>query len=128
MDFAHQSPNNIQFGILGSKKIGMVAETFNLLLHKDYGANDTPTGFIYSNQAKYRLSEWFEPGFEVYGDTMGKSRFDDQQFSTGPGIFGGFHIGPNGQAIKYQLVYLFGATPATPTGAIRWLTEYEVSF
>jgi high-affinity iron transporter len=127
MDFAHEGPNNIQFGVLGGKTIGPIAETFNLLLHKDFGAGDTPTGFIYSNQAKYRLREWFEPGFEVYGDTMGKDRFQDQQFATGPGIFGAFHLA-NSQSIKYQLAYLFGTTDATPSGAVRWLVEYETSF
>ncbi len=129
MDFARGAgnPDNIIFGFLGAKTIGPVAETFNLLLHKDYGANDTPMGFIYSNQAKYRLVQWFEPGFEIYGDTDGKSRFQDQQFATGPGIFGAIHL-VNGQELKYECAYLFGATPASPDGAVRWKLEYEVLF
>jgi high-affinity iron transporter len=128
MDFPQsEDPNNIIFGFLGAKTIGHVAETFNLLLHKDYGPNNTPMGFIYSNQAKYRLKPWLEPGFELYGDTDGKDRFDDQQLAIGPGLFGKIYTF-NGQALKYEFAYLFGATTASPDGAVRWKIEYEVSF
>jgi hypothetical protein len=120
-------PNNIITGFLGAKTIGPVAETFNLLLHKDYGPGATPMGFAYSNQAKYRWKAWMEPGFEVYGDTGGKDKFSDQQFAVGPGVFGKIYTF-NAQALKYELVYLFGATNATPDSAVRWKLEYEFSF
>lgn len=127
MDFARTSPNNVIFGFLGAKEIGSFAETFNLLAHKDYGPGQTPTGFIYSNQLKYHYRHYLEPGFEVFGDTNGKSRFNDQQLAIGPGIFGKIYTF-NGQAVKYQLGYLFGATTATPDGAVRWKLEYEFGF
>ncbi len=124
MDFARQGPNNIIFGLLGAKEIGNFGETFNLLAHKDYGPGNTPTGFIYSNQLIYHYRSWLEPGFEVFGDTDHKSKFDDQQLAIGPGIFGKIYTF-NGQGIKYQLGCLFGATTATPDVALRWKLEYE---
>lgn len=128
MDFARgEEPNDIVAGFLGAKTIGPIAETFNLLLHKDFGPSSTPVGFIYSNQAKYRLKSWFEPGFEIYGDTDGKAKFADQQLAIGPGIFGKIYTF-NGQALKYETGYLFGATPASPDGALRWKLEYEFYF
>ena len=40
---------------------------------------------------------------------------------------GGYNFAPYGK-IKYELGYLFGVTPATPRGAIRWNFEYEIPF
>lgn len=124
MDFARTGPNNIIFGFLGAKEIGSFAETLNLLAHKDYGSGNSPTGFIYSNQLKYHYRAGLEPGFEIFGDTNHKERFDDQQLAIGPGIFGQFYTF-NGQSLKYQLGMLFGATTATPDWAVRWKLEYE---
>lgn len=124
MDFARQGPNDIIFGLLGAKEVGSFRETFNLLAHKDYGPGNEPTGFIYSNQLRYHYKAYLEPGFEIFGDTDHKARFDDQQLAIGPGIFGKIYTF-NGQAIKYELGYLFGATTATPDGAVRWKLEYE---
>lgn len=123
---AHQA-NNFVFGYLGAKQFGRVIETANLLLHKDVGSQVTATGLIYSSQTKYQVRPWLEPGFELYGDTNGKSRFDDQEFSAGPGLFGKIHTF-DGQAIKYQIAYLLGATSATPDHAVRWKLEYEFFF
>jgi len=30
--------------------------------------------------------------------------------------------------IKYEVGYLFGITPSTPRGTLRWKFEYEISF
>jgi len=125
--FARTSPNDLIFGVLGATNVGKIGETFNLLLHKNYGANNTPLGFIYSNQMTYRYRAWLEPGFEIFGDTDGQPRFDNQQLAIGPGIFGKIYT-VNGQALKYQLGYLFGATTASPDGAVRWKLEYEFAF
>src|SRR5699024_1052166 len=75
MDFprAEGDPSTIIFGFLGAKTFPYVTETFNLLAHKDYGPHNTPMGFIFSNQLKYRFKPWLEPGFELYGDTDGKT-------------------------------------------------------
>jgi len=128
-DFARDgnSPNGLIFGFLGAHTFPMFTETFNILAHKDYGPSNTPLGFNFDNQLKYRYKPWLEPGFELYSDTSGKSRFQDQQFQTGPGFFGKIYTF-NGQALKYEVAYLFGATPASPDGALRWKLEYEYTF
>ena len=121
-------PNNVIFGFLGGKVIdNKFAERFNLLLHKDYGPGNTPLGFNYTNQFKYMYAHWLEPGFELYGYTNGKDRFEDQQLQVGPGLFGKIYTF-NAQALKYEVAYLFGTTQAAPDGAVRWKLEYEVSF
>lgn len=127
MDFARTGPNNIIFGLLGAKEVGPFLETFNLLAHKDYGPGNTKTGFIYSNQLKYHYHQSLEPGFEVFGDTDGKTHLADQQLAIGPGIFGTIPTW-NGQAFTYQFAYLFGATHASADGAVRWKLEYEFAF
>ena len=129
MEFARgaENPNAIVFGFLGAKTIGPVTETFNLLADKDYGPNAEPMKFSYSSQTKYRLRPWLEPGVEIFGDTDHHERFADQQLAMGPGLFGKIYAF-DGQAVKYQLGYLFGATPATPDGAVRWKLEYEWAF
>jgi hypothetical protein len=40
---------------------------------------------------------------------------------------GTYSLAPYGK-IKYELGYLFGITPATPRGAVRWKFEYEIQF
>jgi len=123
------TPDNTLFGLLVGKTVGHVEGTANFLLHKDFGGNQglTPLGFAYSDQTKYRIIPAFEPGIEIYGDTQGREKFADQQLSVGPGIFGKIPT-YDAQALKYQLAYLRGATPATPDNTVRWLVEYEFYF
>jgi hypothetical protein len=40
---------------------------------------------------------------------------------------GGYSLAPYGK-IKYELGYLFGVTPATENGTVRWQLEYEIPF
>ena len=124
MGRSNNVPNQIIMGFLSSKVVGQFEDTINLLIHKDWGIESTPAGFIYSNQLKYRLIQQLEPGFELYGDTDGKAAMYNQQLAIGPAIFGKF-MTFEAQAIRYQLGVLFGATPATPNAALRWKLEYE---
>ncbi len=119
--------NTFIFGFLGAHTFPMFNETFNLLAHKDYGPNNDAMGFIYSNQLVYRYKVWLNPGFELYGDTDGKGHFSEQQLATGPGLFGKIYT-LDRQALKYEVAYLFGATAASPNGAVRWKLEYEYTF
>lgn len=119
--------NNLIIGLLASKEIGSYQETLNFLIHKDYDPSTTPVGFILSSQTKYRFKPWLEPGVEIYADTSGKQKISDQQLAAGPGLFGKIYSF-DGQALKYQIAYLRGATPASPDQAIRWKLEYEFYF
>ena len=120
------------FGLIGAKQFNNVLTTINLFGHKEYGNEADPiAGFAYSDQTKYLWKVWLQPGFEVFGDTNGQTKFQDQQLAIGPGIFG--QLGPllglkNGNDIKYEIGYLFGATRASPSQAARWKFEYEFFF
>jgi len=134
MDFANNrdEPNNVIFGLIGAKQIGPVLTTVNLFGHRELGQNAAPiTGFAYSDQTKYLWKTWMQPGFELFGDTDGQTEFQQQSLAIGPGIFG--QLGPllgmsGGHDIKYQVTYLFGATRASPSQAVRWKLEYEFFF
>jgi hypothetical protein len=132
-DFARNNePNNLIFGVIGAKQIGNVLTTLNLFGQKEYGPGAVPiASFDYTDQTKYLWKLWLQPGFEVFGNTEGQTGLKNQQLATGPGIFGDLTplLGlPPGNEIKYETSYLFGATPASPTMAIRWKIEYEFFF
>lgn len=120
--------NAFTVGFLGAKNIGPITDTFNLLLEKDFSPDATPLGLAYRNQVKYTVRPWLEPGFEIFGNTDGKNKFAEQQLAMGPGLFGAIRPFSHAQKLKYQIGYLFGATPATPDGAIHWKLEYEFMF
>ena len=121
-------PNAFKGGFIGGKTIGPFEETMNLFLKKEVGpSGNTPISFIYSHQAKYRLTQQLEPGFELFGETDGKDKMADQQLAIGPGLFGKIPTW-NGQGLKYEIGYLFGATSASADGALRWKLEYEIFF
>ena len=132
-DFARDNePNNVILGVIGAKQFGDVLTTVNLFGHKEYGPGANPiAGFAYSDQTKYLWRLWLSPGFELFGDTDGQTKFQDQQLAIGPGIFGKLNRLLNlggGRDLKYEISYLFGATPASPTQSVRWKLEYEYFF
>ena len=132
MDFGRGSgPNDIIAGPVIAKQIGETLTTMNFFLHHEFGNSANPhLGFAYSDQTKYLWKLWMQPGFEVYGDTDGQDSFRNQQLAAGPGLFGTLPTSWTGagRELKYEIAYLFGATPASPTQAIRWKLEYEFFF
>jgi hypothetical protein len=129
-------PNTFEFGPIVQKQTGGFfnsdsLHTINLFLEKQVGHNRTDdTGFSYAWQSRLLLNPWFEPGFEIYGnvdkiDEPGKPT--QQEHRIGPMFAGLQNFAPYGK-LKYELGYLFGLTPATENGAIRWKLEYEIPF
>ena len=120
----------VQTETQGFGKYGLL-HTLNLFIEKEVGPSSTGrTGFAPAWQSRVLLNPLFEPGFEIYGNTEDLKRagkFNDQQYNVGPMFAGSYSFAPYGK-IKYELGYLFGITPATPSGAIRWKFEYEISF
>ena len=57
----------------------------------------------------------------------GMRNFTQQQHFLGPVAVGAVNFAPYGK-LKYEVGYMFGLTPATPRGAIRWRLEYEIAF
>ncbi len=139
-EYSHASPSGapdaIQIGPLVQKETpgfggyGLL-HTLNLLFDKEVGPYATQrTGFEPRWQSRVLLNPFFEPGFEFYGniDNLAQAgKFNDQQYNIGPMFAGGYNFAPYGK-IKYELGYLFGITPATPRGAVRWKFEYEIPF
>jgi hypothetical protein len=129
-------PNTLEFGPVAQKETAGLfganaLHTANLLLEKQVGHNhNDELGFKYALQSKLLLNALFEPGVEVYGE-VGKvdkpGKFTDQEHRFGPMFAGGYSLAPYGK-IKYELGYLFGVTPATENGTVRWQLEYEIPF
>lgn len=134
---AHAAPSEATFGPLIAKDFGRTTVTVNLFLTREFGPDEDTQGldFTYAAQARWNYKQAISPAFEVYGDagTIGASpRFSQQQLLLGPvavGQIGLYQLGL-GQAgrFKYELGYLFGATPTTDRGTIRWRFELEIPF
>lgn len=127
------SSHDVTFGVLARKDVGMTTNTGNLYFRRDFG--DTAqrgTNFIYRWQTKYNLSQGFQPGFEILGDTRKQDAFRDQSLGIGPALYGSFGLdqfgGPKNQKLGYELVFVFGATPATPDETLKWKLKYGVQF
>jgi len=129
--------NEITFGPAIGKDIGRTTHTINLFLTREMGPNQETHGFDfnYAWQSRWNLWEALSPAIEVYGDAGTidhMPRFSRQQFLAGPVLLGSFGfeeigLGPAGR-LRYEIGWLFGATPATTTGALRWHLEVEIPF
>jgi hypothetical protein len=108
--------------------------TLNVLFTREVGqGRGSRTGGFVAAQSRLRLHPLFEPGVELYYnvDDLGRpGRFADQELFVGPAFTGAYVLGRFGLpgAVKYEVGYLFGATPQTPRGAVRWRFEYELQF
>jgi FTR1 family protein len=133
------------FGVLAEFVYSLEAGGANaleiaLLGQKDFGRNEVRVNFVFEQplesgsdlemeyrwQYRYRLSERFEPGIEMYGGAgeWGKvGSFDDHEQQLGPAAYGKFRTADG--AIKYELGLLFGLTDETPDTTLRFLLEYE---
>lgn len=91
------------------------------------------TGLFLATQSRLRLHPLFEPGVEIYynvADLGRPGRLADQELFVGPVFAGAYALGRIGLPgkVKYDAGFLFGATPQTPRGAVRWRFEYELPF
>ncbi len=134
---AYATSNEVTFGPVFGKDIGRTTETLNLFFTRQLGPDQTTQGldFSYAFQGRWNLWAPLSPAIEVYGDTgvLGSAPgFSRQQLLTGPVAVGQINLnqlglGRAGQ-IKYEAGWLFGATPATARGTLRWRLELEIPF
>ena len=112
-------------GFIFLKELGPTVNTANLFLRREFGdtASDK-TSFVYRFQSRYHLYSYFDPGFELWGDTNKQDDFKNQSLKIGPGAFGKFEIA-GAKNFGYELVYLFGATPASHDGTLKWRLTYD---
>lgn len=134
---ANAAANEVTFGPLIAKDIGRTTHTANLYLTRQLGPDQTTQGldFSYAWQSRWNLNEAFSPAVELYGDAgvLGRSpRLSQQQVLAGPVAVGAVKLGAlglgRGGQLKYELGWLFGATPATAQGTLRWRLEVELPF
>jgi high-affinity iron transporter len=124
------------FGPLAQAEFGEFAgygalHTVNFLFTKTVGNNSTDaTQFNIAWQSRLLIHPLIEPGFEYYSqinELLNPGKPAEQQHRIGPVLVGLYNFAPYGK-LKYELGYLFGLTPATEHGAMRWRLEYEIPF
>lgn len=129
--------NEITFGPVIAKDIGRTVHTLNLFFTRQLGPDQTSQGLDLSYAWQSRWNVWapFSPAIEIYGDTgnLGASpNFSRQQFLVGPVGVGVLKLHELGLGhagnLKYEVGWLFGATPATARGTLRWRLEVEIPF
>ena len=129
-------PNSFTFGPIVQKELynflGVDSlHTLNVFFAHDVGRNSSPaTGFQVAWQSRLLLNKYIDPAIEYYGfiDDLGEAgKFSQQQHFIGPVVLGAISFSPYGK-VKYEVGYMFGMTPASPRGAIRWKLEYEIAF
>jgi hypothetical protein len=121
------STHALSAGVIGARNFGKIANLGNFFLKRDFGGTaKTGLSVIYRWQSKYMLDPHFQPGFEILGDTRTKKQFRDQTLMVGPIITGDLDSFVPG--LGYEVGYLFGVTPATRDGSVKWKLKYSFSF
>jgi hypothetical protein len=131
------APNEITFGPVIAKDIGRTTHTINLFFTRQLGPDQTSQGLdlSYAWQSRWNIWTPLSPAIEVYGDTgtLGSvPRLSRQQLLAGPVGVGLLPLNDLGLGhagnLKYEIGWLFGATPATARGTLRWRLEVEIPF
>lgn len=118
--------DGLELGLLGEKQFDATVLTVNLLAEREF-TGGAETEMEYAARYRWRLSEAFEPGIELYGELgeWGHSgSFDDQSHQVGPALLGKVRSG-NHSAIKYETAVLFGVSQGAPDTTLRLQLEYE---
>ena len=131
------SSNQVTFGPVFAKDIGRTVHTMNLFFTQQLGPDQSSHGLDVSYAWQSRWDIWapLSPAIEIYGDagTLGRSpRLSQQQLLAGPVGVGVIKLDTLGLGhagnLKYEVGWLFGATPATASGTLRWRLEVEIPF
>ena len=129
--------NEITFGPVLAKEIGRTVHTLNLFLTRELGPDQTTHGLdvSYAWQSRWNIWTPLSPAIEIYGDSgvLGQMpKLSQQQLLVGPVGVGLLRLDQlglgHGGNLKYEIGWLFGATQASPRGALRWRLEVEIPF
>ena len=129
--------NEITFGPVVAKEYFRTVHTLNLLFAKELGPDQDNHGvdFSYAWQSRWNIWAPLSPALEIYGDTgtIGNTpALAKQQLLAGPVAIGtlglnALNLGQSGN-LKYEAGWLFGTTPASAAGTLRWRIELEIPF
>jgi hypothetical protein len=131
------APNQITFGPVIAKDIGRTVHTLNLFFTRQLGPDQTSQGLdlSYAWQSRWNIWAPLSPALEIYGDAGtlgGMPGLSRQQLLAGPVGVGLLRLNDLGLGhagnLKYEIGWLFGATPATARGTLRWRLEVEIPF
>lgn len=110
--------------ILLEKDFQKITNILNISFNQEVGEGADPhTDAGISWSTRYRLSQYFEPGFEYWNDFSAIDHhldYDQQSHQVGPCIYG--HLFGH---VNYDVGYLFGISDAAPRGELKWVLEYE---
>jgi hypothetical protein len=134
---ANAASNQVTFGPVVAKDIGRTTHTLNLFFTRQLGPDQTSQGLdvSYAWQSRWNIWAPLSPAIEIYGDagTLGNMPgLSRQQLLAGPVAIGALRFSELGLGtagkLKYEIGWLFGATPATAAGTLRWRAEVEIPF
>jgi len=129
--------NEVTFGPVISKDVGATTHTVNLFFSRLLGPDQVSRGmdFNYAWQSRWNVWDKLSPAVEIYGDagTLGRlPPLSRQELLAGPVALGTVEFGELGYGLagrmRYEVGWLFGATPATAAGTLRLHLELEVQF
>ena len=118
--------DGLELGLLGEKQFSRTVLTANLLAEREF-AGGAETEMEYAARYRWRVSELFEPGVELYGELGDWGDFgslSDHTHQIGPSLLGRVRAGAH-SAFKYETAVLFGLTDDSPDATLRFQLEYE---
>jgi FTR1 family protein len=129
-EYAHSLEDDgedaLELGLLGEKQFASTVLTANLVFEREF-ADGAETGMEYAARYRWRVSQAFEPGIELYGglgDWGDNGRASEHEHQAGPAVLGKWMAGPR-SAFKYEAAVLFGLTEESTDTNVRFLLEYE---
>jgi hypothetical protein len=133
----NSASNQITFGPVIAKDIGRTVHTFNLFFTRELGPDQTTQGLdlSYAWQSRWNIWAPLSPAIEIYGDAGvigAMPGFSHQELLVGPVGVGLLRLNDLGIGhagnLKYEVGWLFGATPESARGTLRWRLEVEIPF